>query len=148
MLLFSLLCHIYITVWFCKKVLWLHRIFTKSVTTPPPPPFLVQSLQNLNWPPLERQKRLTSSAWRLLKTLKPDFISNIPNFDFVVLAETWNDDDIESRYFWIWKLLFYSVKQKSSKPSGRILGGITILYKDKLANAVSLIKTEKNYHLV
>ena len=59
------------------------------------------------------------------------------------MTETWNNDKIEISGFESFNSI--QLNKKSSKPSCRISGGITILYKDKFAIATSLIKTEKNY---
>ena len=50
------------------------------------------------------------------KTPNPDFILNIPNFDFVVLTKTWNNDEIEISGFESFNSI--QLNKKSSKPSG------------------------------
>ena len=92
--------------------------------------------------------RISFSTWNINgisskslgdKLQNSDFLSNINNYDFVILTEIWNCSKFEISGF---KNFTTHSNQKTT--SGRQSGGITLLFKDKFKNDFTMIQKSNN----
>ncbi len=76
------------------------------------------------------------------KTKNQDFIDAISNIDFMFLTETWNSKDIDIPGF---RVINSVVVKSKSKTACRQSGGISLMFKSKFMNYVTIVKNTKNF---
>lgn len=76
------------------------------------------------------------------KTKNKDFVDAISNIDFMFLTETWNNKNIDIPGFETINSI--SVEPKS-KTACRQSGGISLIFKSKFKNYVTIVKNRKNF---
>ena len=76
------------------------------------------------------------------KTKNKDFVEAISNIDFMFLTETWNNQDINIPGF---ETINSNLAKPKSKYACRQSGGISLIFKSKFKNFVSIVKNTKNF---
>jgi hypothetical protein len=76
------------------------------------------------------------------KTKNKDFVESISNIDFMFLTETWNNQDINIPGF---ETINSNLAKPKSKYACRQSGGISLIFKSKFKNFVSIVKNTKNF---
>ena len=90
---------------------------------------------------------LNSSAFGL-KSLDPQFKSNLTDIDIVILQESWCKADTVTHCPINYRELIVPSQKHSNVTRGRESGGLIIWYKSDLHNQISPIKMGKYYNMV
>ena len=76
------------------------------------------------------------------KSKNRDFVDAISNTDFMFLTETWNDQNL---YIPGFETINSIIVQSKSKTACRKSGGISLIFKSKFKNHVTIVKNTKNF---
>ena len=76
------------------------------------------------------------------KTNNKDFVNAISNTDFMFLTETWSNQNITIPGF---EIIHSTLAKSLSKTPCRQSGGISLLYKSKFKNFITIAKKTKNF---
>lgn len=98
-----------------------------------------------------KHRKISFSAWNihgisdsvLGNKLKNDcFVNSIANNDFVLITETWTRENVQ---FSGYESVISKPNVDSLNRSGRLSGGLSLLFKDKYLDAVTILKTSINF---
>lgn len=76
------------------------------------------------------------------KTRNKDFLDNISKYDFIFLTETWSNTVVDIPGF---EAVSSCTAARKSNKGSRLSGGITLIFKDKFKNQVTIVKQSKNF---